>query len=111
MYYTILKSLIIQMKLRGTDIMATTAIALGTGQMFIHALDVYKTSDVSTYSFPSVFIGVSASLLWTLYQFRRDGVNYSVVYSGFGLALQLYILQKLLASRRRSQETTTNQDD
>jgi len=99
------------MKLRGTDIMATTAIALGTGQMFIHALDVYKTGDVSTYSFPSVFIGVSASLMWTLYQFNKDGVNYSVVYSGFGLALQLYILQKLLtASRHRHERTPTQKN-
>lgn len=90
------------MKLKGTDLIATTAIALGTGQMFIHAFDVYKTGDVSTYSFPSVFVGVTASLLWTLYQFNKDGFNYSVVYSGFGLALQLYILQKLLASRKKN---------
>ena len=90
------------MKLQNTDIMATTAIALGTGQMFVHAMDVYKTGDVSTYSFPSVIIGVSASLLWTMYQFKRDGINYSVVYSGFGLALQLYILQKLLASQKKN---------
>lgn len=90
------------MKLQNTDIMATAAIALGTGQMFVHAMDVYKTDDVSTYSFPSVLIGVSASLLWTMYQFKRDGINYSVVYSGFGLALQLYILQKLLASQKKN---------
>lgn len=96
------------MKLKSTDLLATTAVALGTGQMFIHAFDVYRTGDVSTYSFPSVFVGVSASLLWTLYQFNKDGVNYSVVYSGFGLALQLYILQKLLRSRR--QHTSTNHD-
>ena len=94
------------MKLKGTDLIATTAIALGTGQMFIHAFEVYKSGDVSTYSFPSVFVGVSASLMWTLYQFNKEGMNYSVVYSGFGLALQLYILQKLLLSRR--QHTSTN---
>jgi uncharacterized protein with PQ loop repeat len=84
------------MKLKGTDLMATTAIALGTGQLLVHALDVYKSKDLSSYSFPSVFIGVSASLLWTLYQFNKEGMNYSVVYSGFGLAVQLYILQKLI---------------
>lgn len=98
------------MKLKSTDLLATTAVALGTGQMFIHAFDVYRTGDVSTYSFPSVFIGVSASLMWTLYQFNKDGVNYSVVYSGFGLVLQLYILQKLLSSRHRHERTPTQKN-
>ena len=98
------------MKLKGTDLIATTAIALGTGQMFIHAFDVYKTGDMSTYSFPSVFVGVAASLLWTLYQFNKDGFNYSVVYSGFGFVLQLYILQKLLSSRR-NKDATENRND
>ena len=86
--------------MKGIDILATTAIALGTGQMFIHGMDVFRTGDVSSYNLPSVFIGVAASLMWTLYQFKKDGMNYSVVYSGFGLAVQLYILQKLLAKTK-----------
>ena len=89
------------MKLKGNDILATSAIALGTGQMFVHGIDVFRTGDVSSYNLPSVFIGVAASLMWTLYQFNKDGMNYSVVYSGFGLAVQLYILQKLLLLRRQ----------
>ena len=96
------------MKLKGTDIIATTAIALGTGQMMVHAMDVYRKDDVSSYSLPSALIGVSASLLWTLYQFNKEGMNYSVVYSGFGFALQLYILQKLLSARRK--KTTAEHD-
>lgn len=98
------------MKLKGTDIVATTAIALGTGQMLVHALDVYRKDDVSSYSIPSALIGVSASLLWTLYQLNKDGVNYSVVYSGFGFALQLYILQKLLSARKRQERTSTEKN-
>ena len=98
------------MKLKGTDIVATTAIALGTGQMLVHAMDVYRKDDVSSYSLPSALIGVSASLLWTLYQFNKDGVNYSVVYSGFGFALQLYILQKLLSARKRQERTSTEKN-
>lgn len=86
--------------MKDTDILATVAIALGTGQMFIHGVDVFRTGDVSSYNLPSVFIGVAASLLWTLYQFKKDGMNYSVVYSGFGLAVQLYILQKLIAHKK-----------
>lgn len=98
------------MKLKGTDIVATTAIALGTGQMLVHALDVYRKDDVSSYSLPSALIGVSASLLWTLYQLNKDGMNYSVVYSGFGFALQLYILQKLLSARKRQERTSTEKN-
>lgn len=98
------------MKLKSTDLMATTAVALGTGQLIVHALDVYKSKDLSSYSFPSVFIGVSASLLWTLYQFNKEGMNYSVVYSGFGLVVQLYILQKLLSSRHGQQGTSTEKN-
>ena len=97
------------MKLKSNDLLATTAVALGTGQMMIHGLKVYKSGDVSSYSFPTVLIGVAASLLWTTYQFNRDGMNQSVVYSGFGLAIQLYILQKLL--NHRNNPTTDNRND
>ena len=98
------------MKLKGTDIIATTAIALGTGQMLVHAMDVYRKDDVSSYSLPSALIGVSASLLWTLYQLNKEGMNYSVVYSGFGFALQLYILHKLLSARKRQERTSTEKN-
>ena len=98
------------MKLKRTDIVATTAIALGTGQMMVHAMDVYRNDDVSSYSLPSTLIGVSASLLWTLYQFNKEGMNYSVVYSGFGFALQMYILQKLLSARKRQERTSTEKN-
>jgi hypothetical protein len=95
--------------MKGNDILATTAIALGTGQMLVHGVDVFRTGDVSSYNLPSVFIGVAASLLWTLYQFKKDGMNYSVVYSGFGLAIQLYILQRLLLLRRQKATSKHNQ--
>ena len=95
--------------MKGNDILATTAIALGTGQMLVHGVDVFRTGDVSSYNLPSVFIGVAASLLWTLYQFKKEGMNYSVVYSGFGLAIQLYILQRLLLLRRQKAASKHNQ--
>ena len=95
--------------MKGNDILATTAIALGTGQMLVHGVDVFRTGDVSSYNLPSVFIGVAASLLWTLYQFKKEGMNYSVVYSGFGLAIQLYILQRLLLLRRQKATSKHNQ--
>lgn len=88
------------MKLKNNDILATTAIALGTGQMMMHGVELFKSGDVSSYNFPSVLIGITASFLWTVYQFNKEGMNYSVVYSGFGLVIQLYILQKLIGHRK-----------
>lgn len=104
------------MKFRSLDVLATTAITLGTGQLIMHAIEIYNSNDVSSYNFPSVFVGITASLLWTLYQFNVDGLNYSAVYSGFGLVVQLYILQKLIVNRRsafgtRNKNSTSNKRD
>ena len=87
------------MKVTTDDLMATTAIALGVGQTMIHMNDVIITDDVSSYSFQTVFIGIVASSLWMLYQFRK-GSNYSAVYSSAGLVAQLYILQRLLVKSK-----------
>lgn len=98
------------MKLQGEDFVATTAIALGIGQFIVEFVKIYMDGDVSSYSFPSLFIGITASLLWTSYQIKK-GANYSAVYSSFGLVLQLYILQKLIASRRAKKHSTTKHDN
>lgn len=87
------------MKVTTNDLLATTAIAFGVGQMMVHMNDVYNTDDVSSYSFQSVFVGITASSLWMLYQIRK-GSNYSAVYSSFGLVAQLYILQRLLVKSK-----------
>lgn len=88
------------MKLQSQDLLATTAIALGTGQLLVQMLEVHNSKDLSSYSYPSLLIGITASLLWTLYQVQK-GANYSAVYSSFGLVIQLYILQRLIASRKK----------
>lgn len=90
------------MKLQTDDLLATTAIALGVGQMLSHMKNVYEKDDVSSYDSTSVFIGITASSLWLLYQFRK-GANYSAVYTSIGLAAQLYILQRI--SSKAKEET------
>lgn len=82
------------MKVQTDDLLATTAIALGVGQMFSHMKNVYEKDDVSSYDLTTVFIGITASSLWLLYQFRK-GANYSAVYTSIGLVAQLYILQRI----------------
>jgi len=88
------------MKLQTEDLIATVAVVLGTGQLFVHVVDIYKRDDVSSYSFPSLLIGITGSLLWTVYQIKK-GANYSAVYSFTGLVVQLYILQRLLHKRKK----------
>lgn len=82
------------MKLQSEDFVATTAIALGTGQLLLHMKDVYVSDKVESYNFPSVLTGITASSLWFYYQVRK-GESYAAVYTIMGLVAQLYILQRL----------------
>ena len=73
------------------------AISIGLYQMFYNFNKVRK-SDVDT-EFDIVYIlsGIIASLLWTVYQYRK-GTNISVIYSSAGLFLGMYTLLKMLKS-------------
>lgn len=102
------------MKLNSVDLIATTAISLGTAQMLIYGVEIFKTDDISSYNTPSLFIGLAASFMWTLYQIKKDGMNKSVIYSGFGLLINLYILHRLFQSgfpRKRRNTTSTKKNN
>jgi lipid-A-disaccharide synthase-like uncharacterized protein len=77
--------------------LATIAIGIGLYQMINHFKKVYKSEpeELNYYSIEYVFLGVIASLLWTVYQFRK-GSNISVVYSTASLFLSMYTLLKML---------------
>ena len=79
-----------------TESLPIIAISIGLYQMFYNFNKVRK-SDVDT-EFDIVYIlsGIIASLLWTVYQFRKGSV--SVVYSSAGLFLGMYSLLKMLKS-------------
>ena len=77
--------------------LATIAIGIGLYQMMYHFKKVYETDDISYDTIEYVVSGVIASLLWTVYQFRK-GSNMSVVYSATGLFLSMYTLLKMLKS-------------
>lgn len=82
-------------------LIATSAISIGVAQMLLRISTVkHEKIDVNTY--PLLYSGIIASILWSLYQYRT-GANYSVVYSIFGLLVQLYILHEL-TSRERKRE-------
>jgi len=80
-----------------TESLPIIAISIGLYQMFYNFNKV-RNSDVDT-EFDIVYIlsGIIASLLWTVYQYRK-GTNISVIYSSAGLFLGMYTLLKMLKS-------------
>jgi len=87
------------MKMDTDDKIAFIAIVIGLAQMMMHFKRVYNADDLSYYSIQYVVAGISASLLWIIYQYRK-GANFSVLYSTAGLLLGMYTLQKVLKERR-----------
>ena len=67
--------------------------------MIMHFNKIYNSDDLSFYSIQYVVAGISASLLWMVYQYRK-GANFSVMYSTAGLLLGMYTLQKVLKDKR-----------
>ena len=81
------------------DKIAFVAINIGLAQMIMHFNKIYNSDDLSFYSIQYVVAGISASLLWMVYQYRK-GANFSVMYSTAGLLLGMYTLQKVLKDKR-----------
>ena len=77
--------------------LATMAVSIGLYQMFYNFHKVYNSSDPMNHTVEYVVSGVIASLLWTVYQFRK-GSNISVIYSAAGLFISAYTLLKMLRS-------------
>lgn len=69
------------------DIDAAAAVSIGLYQMY----DQYKTGDTQGATRKYIYLSIMASLLWLSYQYRK-GANFSAVYTGVGLLLNLYIL-------------------
>ena len=74
------------------NVIVGTALALGAVQMF----DSLRRSDTMTEeSVRNLLLGAAASFLWLTHQVRK-GANYSALYSGLALVLQLYLLSTVL---------------
>lgn len=80
-----------------TEYLPTIAISIGLYQMFYNFNKVRKSDvDIET-DIVYILSGIIASLLWTVYQYRK-GTNISVIYSSAGLFLGMYTLLKMLKS-------------
>tara|TARA_B100001113_G_scaffold349950_1_gene346218 strand:+ start:1252 stop:1551 length:300 start_codon:yes stop_codon:yes gene_type:complete len=80
------------------DRLAFIAITIGLAQMIMLTNKLINTEDISYYTYDYVVLGIIASTIWIIYQYRK-GSNFSVLYSTAGLLLGLYILQRLLKEK------------
>jgi len=69
------------------DIDAAAAVTIGLYQMY----DQYKIGDTRGMTKKYIYLSILASILWLTYQYRK-GANFSALYTGVGLLLNLYIL-------------------
>jgi lipid-A-disaccharide synthase-like uncharacterized protein len=87
-----------------TDSLPIIAISIGLYQMFYNFNKVRKSDNDTEFDIVYILSGIIASLLWTVYQYRK-GTNISVIYSSAGLFLGMYTLLKMLKS------TSTNKKE
>ena len=80
-----------------TDSLPIIAISIGLYQMFYNFNKVRKSDNDTEFDIVYILSGIIASLLWTVYQYRK-GTNISVIYSSTGLFLGMYTLLKMLKS-------------
>lgn len=75
------------------NVIAAIAFGIGFIQMY---QDVIKTEKVDEKSKNAILLSIVASCLWLIYQSRKYGMNFTVAYTGIGLAVQMYVLNKIL---------------
>ena len=80
-----------------TDYLPIIAISIGLYQMFYKFNKVRKSDNDIEFDIVYILSGIIASLLWTVYQYRK-GTNISVIYSSASLFLGMYTLLKMLKS-------------
>jgi hypothetical protein len=79
--------------MEANNIVATVAFGIGFIQMY---QDYMRSDEMDEKSKNAVLLSLLASSLWLIYQSRKYGMNFTVAYTGVGLLLQLYILNKIL---------------
>ena len=80
-----------------TESLPIIAISIGLYQMFYRFNKVRKSDNDIEFDIVYILSGIIASLLWTVYQYRK-GTNISVIYSSASLFLGMYTLLKMLKS-------------
>ena len=88
------------------DFVAAFAFGIGFIQMY---QDFMKSDEMDEKSKSAIVLSLIASSLWLIYQSRKYGMNFTVAYTGVGLLLQLYILNKILV--KENEKSKSKKDD
>ena len=88
------------------NIVAAFAFGIGFIQMY---QDYMRSEEMDEKSKNAVLLSLLASTLWLIYQSRKYGMNFTVAYTGVGLLLQLYLLNKILV--KEDKKNKSKKDD
>jgi hypothetical protein len=88
--------------MEANNIVATAAFGIGFIQMY---QDYMRSDEMDEKSKNAVLLSLLASSLWLIYQSRKYGMNFTVAYTGVGLLLQLYLLNKILVKEDRKNKS------
>jgi len=88
------------------NIVAAFAFGIGFIQMY---QDYMRSEEMDEKSKNAVLLSLLASMLWLIYQSRKYGMNFTVAYTGVGLLLQLYLLNKILV--KEDKKNKSKKDD
>jgi len=88
------------------NVVAAFAFGIGFIQMY---QDYMRSEEMDEKSKNAVLLSFLASCLWLIYQSRMYGMNFTVAYTGVGLLLQLYLLNKILV--KEDKKNKTKKDD
>ena len=88
------------------NVVAAFAFGIGFIQMY---QDYMRSEEMDEKSKNAVLLSLLASCLWLIYQSRKYGMNFTVAYTGVGLLLQLYLLNKILV--KEDKKNKSKKDD
>ena len=88
------------------NVVAAFAFGIGFIQMY---QDYMRSEEMDEKSKNAVLLSLLASMLWLIYQSRKYGMNFTVAYTGVGLLLQLYLLNKILV--KEDKKNKSKKDD
>jgi Na+/proline symporter len=88
------------------NVVAAFAFGIGFIQMY---QDYMRSEEMDEKSKNAVLLSLLASTLWLIYQSRKYGMNFTVAYTGIGLLLQLYLLNKILV--KEDKKNKSKKDD
>jgi Na+/proline symporter len=88
------------------NVVAAFAFGIGFIQMY---QDYMRSEEMDEKSKNAVLLSLLASMLWLIYQSRKYGMNFTVAYTGIGLLLQLYLLNKILV--KEDKKNKSKKDD